>query len=291
MGLVPSRSSTSRQAGVGGRTYEAGGEAQLLVRAVTVHGNAEQWARFERDFPSVAVLDGPRGVGKFKGATDVAYRQTGIESIVRFQNTTVKDVRELFTWFRYQSDSPKVAILEPGAAHSNVFVMLNTLLEELPPYGHVWLINSFQHRIPKGILDRAYRYSFGLLSEAEMRSFLAEEETLTLDTDYVVTLGSVDRAMEMNTALQHKPAVANWIKAVEESNRDLLMIASRAWEQRHTTLLIAELEAQLAGTTVLEGTIFRRVGKDKVLNAITLLHDGRDPLLSAMGTGFAMMPR
>ncbi len=95
----------------------------------------------------------------------------------------------------------------------------------------------------------------------------------------------------MNTALALKPAVANWIKAVEESNRDLLLIAARVWDDRHTLLLCAELEAQLVGSSIVEGTKFRRVNRDKVLNALTLLQDGKDPLLSAMGTGLAMMPR
>lgn len=256
---------------------------------VSVHGNADKWAQFERDRPSVAILDGPAGVGKFTGATDVAYNLTGIESILRFQNTTVKDVRELSVWFKYQSDMPKIAILEPGACHPNVWVMLKTLIDRLPENAHLWIVDSYTHRAPKGIRDRAFYYHFDLLTAAEMGTFLAEADTITLDHDYVTTLGSVDRVMEMNTALQHKPAVANWIKAVEESNRDLLLIASRAWESQHTTLLMAELEAQLEGTTVVEGTIFRRVPKERLRTALTLLQDGRDPGVTALGTAFSMM--
>lgn len=258
---------------------------------MTVHGNTEQWERFARDFPQIAVLDGPRGVGKFTGASDVAYERAGVESIVRFQNTTVKDVRELLTWFKYQSDSPKIAILEPGDAHSNVFVMLNTLLDNLPEHAHVWIVDSYEHRVPKGIRDRAFHYHFNLLTPREMAAFLAEAETVTLDPDYVASLGSVDRVTEMNAALTLKPGVANWIKAVEESNRDLLLIATKQWDSRNTTLLKAELEAQLLGNTIVQGVMFRRVNRGKIVKALTLLQDGRDPLLSAIGTGLAMMPR
>lgn len=255
-----------------------------------VHGNPATWGRFEHDFPNIAVLEGPGGVGKFTGATDVAFRKTGVESIVRFQNVTVKDVRELTTWFRYQSDSPKVAILEPGPAHPNVFVMLNSLLETLADRCHVWIIGSYRHRIPKGLHDRAFHYYFDLLQDSEMRAFLDEQDTLTIDKDYVVSLGSVDRAMAMNSALQYKPAVANWIKAVEESNRDLLVVSSRAWGASHTALLVAELEAQLEGETLLHGTQFRRVRQASLLKALTLLHDGRVPETVAVGVGLRLMP-
>lgn len=257
---------------------------------MTVHGNAAAWDDFERDLPETALLLGPGGVGKFTGAAGVAQRNAGVEDIVLYQNVTVGDMKELVEWLRFRSDGPKIAVLEPGGCHANVHAMLKTVLETLPPRTHVWVVDSYRHPVPPGIRDRTFHYQFGLLSEGEMSDFFAEAETMTLDRDYVVTLGSVDHALEMNAALQWKPAVANWIKAVEESNYDLLQTAAAAWGVHHTNLLVAELEAQLVGRSIVHGTVFRRVGKDRVLRALTRLQDGTDHGLSALTTGMLLMP-
>lgn len=257
---------------------------------MSIHGNTCQWDQLERDFPEVAILQGPRGVGKFTGAAGLAGKLAGVEACLLMQNVTVQDVRELIQWFRYSSDSHKIAVLEPGKCHPNVLSLLKDLLERLPPRAHVWLVDSYVNPLPRGILGRGFLYEFDLLGETEMRAFLQEAETITLDTDYVVTLGSADLVMEMNQALQLKPAVANWIRSVEESNRDLLLTCSGGWGARHTSLLCAEIEAQLGGGSLIQGLRFRRVSRDKQLRGLTLLHDGSDAQLSAIGIGLLMMP-
>ena len=81
--------------------------------------------------------------------------------------------------------------------------------------------------------------------------------------EYLLRLGSVDDALRMNRALNVKPAVASWIRAVEESNRKLLLTATHTWEQRHSDLLSAEIEKQLGNKSIVEGTRFKRVEPDR----------------------------
>lgn len=249
------------------------------------------WSALERDLPEAALLEGPKGVGKFTGAMLLAEKHAGYEEMSAHQGVTVQDVRDLVEWFGYRASSRRIAVLEPGPCHPNVWGLLKTLLESLPPRSHVWLVGSYEYPVPSGIRDRCFTYQLGLLTPDEMQGFLEEAETATVDPEYTEALGSADTVLEMNRALSVKPAVANWVRAVEDCNRAELYNSTRAWEPRHTQLLIAEISEQLQGASLLGGVQFRRVRRDKLLTALTLLHDGKDAAITALGTGLSMMPK
>jgi hypothetical protein len=122
-----------------------------------------------------------------------------------------------------------------------------------------------------------------------MIQFLSEEGTSTLDPEYVKSLGSVDRVMQMNRALVMKPAVASWIRSVDERSRGQLLDAVQAWEQRHTDLLIAELSAQLEGSTIVQGIQLGRISRARLLSALSILNDGKNAPLTAVSVGLSLM--
>lgn len=248
------------------------------------------WLRLEADKPAVALLEGPQGVGKFLGATQVAARLTVPDNIVGYQNMSAQDARAVGEWLSWRSDAPKVAVLEPGNCHQSVWTILKCLLEDVPKGHHVWVVSSSQHRAPESIQGLAYRYRFSLLSSAEMAQCFKDAGTLAQDPEYLMSLGSVDRALSMNRSLNVKPAVASWIEAVEQSNRGLLMTAAKTWEQRHTDLLIAEIEKQLGKKSLVEGAKFSRVERQRLLRAITFLTDCPNPFIGAVTAGLSLMP-
>ena len=122
-----------------------------------------------------------------------------------------------------------------------------------------------------------------------MKAFFEEAQTIAQDEDYLTSLGSVDKALAMNRALNVTPAVASWCRAVEESNRKLLLTACHTWEQRHTDLLMAEIEKQLGNKTIVEGVRFSRVERDNLVKALSLLADSKNPALSAIAVGLSLM--
>lgn len=256
-----------------------------------VYGNEGAWAKFEKARPKTALLEGPRGVGKFTGATVFAEKIASPEAIMRFQNVTVQDVREVVQWASFKSGAPRVAILEPGPCHPNVWAILKGLLEQEAQGLHIWIVGSYENPTPPGIKDRCDLFYFQMLTSQEMAAFLSDAGTMTLEPEYVTSLGNADQVFLMNRALAMKPAVANWIRAVEEGNRSELIRTTRVWEQRHTDLLIAEIASQLEGSSIVEGVTFQRVSREKLLLGLTLLHDGTSPLVTAIGTALAMMER
>ncbi len=261
-----------------------------MVEEHPVRGNVGVWARFERDRPAVAFLEGAPGVGKFLGLSQSAARMTGPENIVAYQNMTMQDVRELADWLLWRSDAPKVAILEPGDCYPGVWTYLKSLLEELPEGHHVWVVSSANHPAPKSLVGLGYRYTLSLLTSSELGQAFQDAGTFAQDAQYLHTLGSVDLALGMNRALNVKPAVSSWLEAVDQSNRGLLLTATKTWEQRHTDLLMAELEKQLGKKTIVDGHRLSRVDKDRILRALTFLSDCPSPYIGAVTAGLSLMP-
>lgn len=251
-----------------------------------VYGNEHVWKLFEIDKPLAAILSGPSGVGKWTGASLAAEALTIPEGIVRYKDVSVKDMHELAEWLQYRSSFKKVAIVEPGDCHKNVWPILKCLIEDTEH--HVWLVGQ---DFPSSIRDLCSEYRLSLLSREELKKFFRKIELISVDEEYLFSLGSVEKALAMHKALNVKAAVANWIRAVEESNRDLLLTATQTWEPRHTELLVAELQKQLVGKTVIEAIQLQRVSRDKILNALTLFGAPEANLVTALGIGLSLMPR
>ncbi len=239
--------------------------------------------------PQLAVLSGPQGVGKFYGASLLAEKHAPSTNVLLCQHMTAEDARFLVEWTSWLSSSPKIAVLEPGDCYEGVWTTIKNVMESLPDGHHVWVSGCGKHPVPPAVRSLSFQYSFSLLNENDLRQCFSDAGVITQDEEYLATLGSMDEAMRMNSALCVNPSVSSWIEAVEQKHRGLLLTATQGWGSRNTTMLAAEIEKQLGHKSIIDGTRFRRVDRDRLLKALTYLHDTPDPYLGAVAAGLILM--
>lgn len=261
----------------------------MVAEDTPVRGNAPVWARLTDEFPRVAVLQGPAGVGKFYGASRIAATRSPEQNMLLAQGMSAEDARSLIEWTGWKSASPKVAVLEPGDCYSGVWTIIKNVVEELPAGHHVWVCGSHKHPVPNAVAGLGFRYDLTLLSKQEMAECFMDVGAIPQDEPYLTSLGSIDTAMEMNKALNVAAAVASWFESVGSSHRGLLMTAARNWEQRHTDLLVAEIEKQLVNKTLIEAERIRGIDTQQLLRTITYLHNAPTPYIGAVTAGLTLM--
>lgn len=247
--------------------------------------SAEVWKNILTDKAEVALLDGPQGSKRFQRAAKMAGLITNETSSTFLENATVEDILETITWASWLSSKPRLAVVGSFASAAAQRT-LESYLKNKRDTSMWWLCTDTQQDF-QGL---GFRYHFNLLEPEEVEAELSDNFPESPIDTYAYSSGSLERAQQLKSSYAVCATVASWVAAVDDASRSLLLEAVKSWGTKHTTLLMAELEHQMFGKTLIEVRELRRIPKERISKALSLLSDNPSKATAA-AVGLSLMRR
>lgn len=226
-------------------------------------GNKDTWKQLIKDMPSVAVLSGPRGVGKATGLELISERIARVDTNrLTSLSLLADDADGVVEWLSRKTTGHKIAIIAPEVSSNAGWGKLLKTLEELPDLTHVWIVDY--GNTPPAIVNRAFRYRFSELTDQELE--------LMKKTEYTFTVSPV----------------INWLDAIEKGSREDLYRSVSGWRATHTASLLKEFEMQLEDKSQFDRSL-ATISKPVILECISFCRLEGPDSLKALTSGLLML--
>lgn len=246
-------------------------------------GNQTVWKSLLRQMPTVALLEGPEGVGRFTVASGLAEKVSSGRHLI-VERLTAESSEQLSAW-ALRKAVRQVAVIRSDNASKQGWNRLLRTLEELPVGTHVWIVGSVD--VPVAIRSRCATIRFDYLDPEEVRAHALSTELVTqeeLDLMPSQEFRSFAELAAERSQLRWLSNVRLWIDGVAGGSREDVFDAVASWSQSASVLLLRELEAQYDSGTLL-GKRLPRANKDTLIRAIAEIANGSSPKVSALVAG------
>jgi DNA polymerase III delta prime subunit len=195
-------------------------------------GHVQTRAILERELPPVALVLGPRSVGKWTlGEYLVAYHRVLPVDTLRVPSLTSDGARAVRTFLGTAPfGALKVVLIRLDRASDGSLNVLLKTLEEPPPSARFILVSS--DRTLATIVSRSHLFRVGLLAPEEVREVLRDHLGMADPTaSRLAPLGggTIVRALNSQANDAHRSLVITLGKAVADQDRSLLDRALRSW--------------------------------------------------------------
>ncbi len=254
-----------------------------------IHGNTQQREELGRaEYPTVVLLRGPSGVGKWLSATDYADRRGGAAITLR-HGPKVDDAREMVELFRQRPAlwPSTIALVDLDECSWAMQSVLLKTIEELPSWGVVIMVAS--HYVLPTIRSRVYiTLDFAPLEDDEIMAALTDQNATLGDAEVAVKMagGSVGRALRAIELVKHKPVVLQYLDAVARVDRVALTTMLPRWTDEADTMLWRWITEVLSDWpqvfTKAELGIVHKIGVSRFYVLLDLIKAGYSPDLAAM---------
>lgn len=207
-----------------------------------IFGHVRVREELENALPSVALLKGPRSVGRHTLVKYLVhhhgYKQWDVRWIAKL---TVDESRELkeFAATTGMGRAGKLVVVDLDGASGAALNALLKLLEEPP--GAIKFILIASRRVLDTIASRCNHYPMGLLTEQEVYNILTQRfrrEPKAARKAAEVSGGQMARAMTAGDQDYSRVVVLSVLKAIAERDPDLLEMAAQNWDRISSDLLV-----------------------------------------------------
>jgi hypothetical protein len=203
---------------------------------VRVIGHDRVLVPLRDQLPPVSLFQGPRSVGKWTAAVDLA-RHHGIDpsDLRTYRRLDVAAAREILQFLSVRSFvGPKAVVCRLDGASDQAVNSLLKILEEPPPAAHFVMCASSRPLLT--VMSRSSRYAFGYLTEEEVASILvgvlgwADE-----DAEWAAARsgGQIERALGAGDLDATKQAVMSLLKGAADG--DVALVANALVKFAHDT--------------------------------------------------------
>lgn len=216
-----------------------------------IFGHDRARAELEEQLPPVALLKGPKSVGRHTIADHLKHHHGYKPYDVRvIKKLTVDESRELKTFAATTAmgRAGKLVVADLDGASAAALNALLKLLEE-PPAGIKFILIATR-RVLDTISSRANVYQLGLLSEQDVYNILTQRfhhEPRAARRAAEVSGGQVERAMTAGDQDQSRAVVLTVLKAIAERDSELLEAAAPSWDRISSDLMVRWATESLSG--------------------------------------------
>jgi hypothetical protein len=250
-------------------------------------GNIDVWKLLMAQKPQVALLTGSRGTGRKVGAYLIAARMTR-KTALFLDSLLVGDVAAIRSYISVDNGTKKVVVVTPATSSVAGWNNLLSILEDLPDYAHIWIID--EGRVPNSIYTRCFKYTFETPSQHEIKQMLLARGAFSEDeVESMVTpdTHSMVQALELNSEMLGLSKVSAWITAIQEKSREDLLTSVDGWKESHSKLLRRELESQIEKKSILGADVFN-IRYEKLLSGVRIL-ERNPPVVAALAVGLHLL--
>lgn len=209
---------------------------------VSVVGNEDSVSALVLDLPAVALLRGPKSVGKWTAAEQARRARKIFEpDVMRVRRLGITEARSLRA-FALQSSATglgKAALIDLDGASVEALNALLKPLEEVKTGMHFLLMSSGP--VPYTVESRAQVFRFSLLTPAEVSRVLQEQRGMAsgqADRLAAKSGGTVKGALEGLISSEDKGLVMNMVRALQEHDEEALEGLAGRWRDQHTDMLV-----------------------------------------------------
>lgn len=206
-----------------------------------VVGHADVVRSLVRDFPPVALLWGPKSVGKWTAAEHARAENKIFEpDVLRIRRLGMDEARSVvdFASRAAHTESGRAVLIDLDTGSASAQATLLKTLEDTGPSVHFLLTSS--RSCPDTLRSRARQYTFGLLSSGEVAQVMRARghsvaQSVRLGEQ---SGGQVRAALAALGMAENKSVVLAAVRALREGDSEALVALADRWRDEHTTLLV-----------------------------------------------------
>lgn len=213
-------------------------------------GHADVAHALIHEFPPVALLWGPKSVGKWTAAEQARAENKIFEpDVLRIRRLGMDEARSVvdFASRTAHTEHGRAALIDLDSGSRVAQDTLLKTLEDTGPSVHFLLTSS--RPCPDTLRSRARQYTFGLLSPSEVSLILQARGLGVAQSNRLgeQSGGQVSGALAALVMADDKSVVLACVRALREDDSEALMRLADRWRDGHTALLVQWCHEAVSG--------------------------------------------